>query len=88
MLVYYYTTFVKCIILADCQNNCVGSLIDFMKSRISSEQFTKYNLYTGCIASGLSFKGVKMCNVKLNVLSVKVVSLNKTLVPPLVQVKL
>lgn len=53
--------------LADCQINCVGSLIDFMKSRISSEQ-----------ASGLSFKGVKMFNVKLNVLSVTVVSLNKT----------
>lgn len=57
--------------LADCQINCVGSLIDFMKSRISSEQ-----------ASGLSFKGVKMFNVKLNVLSVTVVSLNKTLFPP------
>lgn len=53
-----------------------------MKSRISSEQFTKYNLYTGFIASGLSFKGVKMFNVKLNVLSVTVVSLNKTLFPP------
>lgn len=53
-----------------------------MKSRISSKQFTKYNLYTGCIASGLRFKGVKIFNVKLNVLSVTVVSLTKTLFPP------
>lgn len=68
--------------LTDCQINCVGSLIDFMKSRISGEQLTKYNIYTGCIASGLSFKDVKMFNVKLNVFGVTVVSLNKTLFPP------
>lgn len=67
--------------LADCQITCVGSLIEFMKSRISRELFTKYNLFTGCIASR-RFKDVKMFNVKLNVLSVTVVSLNKTLFPP------